>query len=529
MPDPADAAAALDARLPRPPVQPGGPDRHRWLLFLALIGASIALGAGVIGRSPAARAQDAPRPAPRQRGDDVPDLTRTDYGVDCLSSGCHSALRKTPWVHAPVSVGACDTCHVLEGTPEEHRFSDAPPEQGTCLHCHQIDPKLAGAHVAFTETDCVVCHDPHGATMSTLLRHPDPSTLCASCHPVLAPDASGLAASEARHPLPEPPHAHTPFGEGRCVDCHTAHHSEAAHLLKVDETRLCRSCHEPVWEAVAQQAFVHEPVLENCRNCHGAHGGENARLLNAQTFDLCTGCHEDVRTSLATEGVHAHSAVTDGESCLTCHLGHGGPTETLVRSPESDACFSCHSEVVTTDDGRTIADIAAQLEGRSVLHGPIADGECSGCHQPHGSEHDHLLTAEVESRFYVPWAEDAYAFCFSCHDPRIVTDPNSTRTGFRDGDRNLHTLHVKRDKGRSCGVCHEVHASHGAALVKDSVPYGPGGWELPIDFRDTEEGGTCFAGCHQEASYDARVPAGDPAGHLLEPAAPADPEGGGNR
>jgi hypothetical protein len=92
-----------------------------------------------------------------------------------------------------------------------------------------------------------------------------------------------------------------------------------------------------------------------------------------------------------------------------------------------------------------------------------------------------------------------------------VTEATTTRTRFRDGDRNLHFVHTNREKGRACGICHTAHGSLLPRQMRAAVAFGPGGWELPIGFSLTPEGGTCLNGCHREIGYDNRQPP-EPAG-----------------
>ena len=92
--------------------------------------------------------------------------------------------------------------------------------------------------------------------------------------------------------------------------------------------------------------------------------------------------------------------------------------------------------------------------------------------------------------------------CFSCHNQELVTLKNTTTlTGFRNGDRNLHYLHVnKSDKGRNCRACHETHSSPLPLHLREKVAFGK--WELPIGYRQTANGGACQSACHKEYQYD---------------------------
>jgi hypothetical protein len=79
----------------------------------------------------------------------------------------------------------------------------------------------------------------------------------------------------------------------------------------------------------------------------------------------------------------------------------------------------------------------------------------------------------------------------------------STRklTNFRDGDRNLHFLHVNKEKrGRTCRACHEVHASAYPLQLREKVPYGK--WMMPLNYKKRESGGSCHPGCHELEAYD---------------------------
>ena len=79
-------------------------------------------------------------------------------------------------------------------------------------------------------------------------------------------------------------------------------------------------------------------------------------------------------------------------------------------------------------------------------------------------------------------------------------------TQFRDGDRNLHYVHVNREKGRTCRACHEVHASKRPAHIREAVPYGSGNWMLEINFEQTPQGGSCTPACHVMRSYTRTLP-----------------------
>jgi predicted CXXCH cytochrome family protein len=154
-------------------------------------------------------------------------------------------------------------------------------------------------------------------------------------------------------------------------------------------------------------------------------------------------------------------------------------------------------------------------------HGPIRDGNCSGCHTLHGGQLPRLLKEPYPETFYQPFKVEAYALCFGCHDKQLVlTQQTEGLTRFRNGTRNLHYVHVnKAEKGRSCYACHNTHASRQPAHIRESVPYG--NWEIPIRFQVTETGGSCAPGCHRPAAYDRVKPVLPPADTAAPAPAPA--------
>ena len=131
-----------------------------------------------------------------------------------------------------------------------------------------------------------------------------------------------------------------------------------------------------------------------------------------------------------------------------------------------------------------------------------------GQHEIHGGGHRRLLTNEYPSDIYYPFSESSYALCFSCHDRQLVMLANtSTATSFRNGDTNLHFVHVNRDKkGRSCKVCHDAHAASRDKHIREEVPFGPAGWKLPIKYESLPDGGRCSTGCHSPYEYNRVTP-----------------------
>jgi predicted CXXCH cytochrome family protein len=236
--------------------------------------------------------------------------------------------------------------------------------------------------------------------------------------------------------------------------------------------------------------------------CHDPHASKFKYQLKQAAPELCLSCHKNLKESVAAASV-VHGAMTLEKSCLACHVAHFSRLSKLQKDPQPLQCLNCHDHTLITASGRTLTNMAALLKDNPEHHGPIRLGACSACHQPHAASQANLLSASYPPEFYAPFLAANYRLCFTCHTQELVLVPDaSAPTGFKDGARNLHWLHVNQEKGRTCRACHEVHASRQPFHIRESVPFGPNGWEMTITYRRTENGGTCEAGCHGAKSYD---------------------------
>ncbi len=205
-----------------------------------------------------------------------------------------------------------------------------------------------------------------------------------------------------------------------------------------------------------------------------------------------------------------HAPLYRPEGCLLCHFTHEDGAPTMLRAPLRELCLSCHGR----DDFSTskpLRNIARELQGKEILHGPVADGDCSACHQAHGSDDYRLLNARYPATFYAPYVPGTYEFCFQCHDAELLRQANSgSATQFRDGTRNLHVLHVAdARKGRSCRACHAPHAG-GRHLLAVAAGAAFGDWQIPLQVQLSADGGKCFTGCHRPAAYSRGLPPNSP-------------------
>jgi predicted CXXCH cytochrome family protein len=104
-----------------------------------------------------------------------------------------------------------------------------------------------------------------------------------------------------------------------------------------------------------------------------------------------------------------HPGYEEGE-CAECHASLEAAAG---RRRHSDLCYSCHES----------------KENAPFLHGPVGAGQCTFCHDPHGSSEGAFLTAVGPG------------LCVSCHD-----QPSSRG-------------HLRAGGGRGCEECHNPHGS----------------------------------------------------------------------
>jgi predicted CXXCH cytochrome family protein len=78
------------------------------------------------------------------------------------------------------------------------------------------------------------------------------------------------------------------------------------------------------------------------------------------------------------------------KDCASCH---DKSTMGKFTNPQPELCYQCHDDFKNT---------------YKVLHGPVAGGQCTACHNPHQSENENLLTRTGQS------------LCLYCHESNLV-------------------------------------------------------------------------------------------------------------
>lgn len=402
--------------------------------------------------------------------------------ADCLS--CHRAkVQASKFTHGPVGVGLCAACHTEEKPDpvKHHAFALTKPEPELCLSCHEgLRAKAQSSkvkHQAIEAGGCTVCHDPHGSAQRFFLKGKSMAALCASCHEDKTREAV----------------VHKPASKS-CALCHDPHGSSERNLLKAGQPELCLSCHQKLRPVLAGK-HMHGPVQAGCKTCHDPHGAPKRFLLQADSKkELCLTCHADIAKKL--KAVKRPHPAVEAVGCTGCHVPHASEVASLLKAPLKELCSSCHKEK------------AAEFKS-PFMHGPVIQGQCQACHDPHGADNLNILKTVFPAEFYNPYKDGLYALCFNCHEKDIAREAKTrSLTNFRNGEQNLHYVHVHSEKGRSCKACHDVHASNQQKHVRTQVPFGA--WMLPISFKKTATGGSCAVGCHNPKAYDRAKPVENP-------------------
>lgn len=401
----------------------------------------------------------------------------------CITAECHVDIGTAKFLHGPLAAGECTVCHVKgknDRPPKQHDLTDYKDGEALCLGCHEKTAdflKGKKKHGPIEEGECIVCHDPHQANNKFLLTEDFVPDLCFNCH------ENNMTVNK---------YVHGPLAGGDCIVCHDPHASKNEFLLTTERLTLCFNCHGEK-KADFEKAFVHQPFKESCEKCHDPHGSQFKMHLKDEQSTLCWECHKEFVEQME-QSKSKHTAISKN-GCLGCHLPHASDHSKGLRETKKNLCVFCHK------------DMQEKILASRYLHGPVQEGDCLACHNPHASEYAKHLVNFFPDEFYFEYKVDNYSMCFECHNNEVATEQfTDTLTDFRNGDLNLHFLHVNREKGRSCKACHELHAGDQEKHISRAVPFGTSNWMLPIKYTKTETGGGCVVGCHKPKLYDRENP-----------------------
>jgi len=354
----------------------------------------------------------------------------------------------------------------------------------TSLYAKGASAKMI-KHAPFANGECGKCHVDKKGKNAKLKD--EVSELCYSCHKTYKKNNF----------------IHGPVAAGACTLCHDPHESKNPKLLLNSSiNELCTSCHTEKGEMLKTKSNIHPPVKDKCTNCHDPHAENFKFQLKAdRKKDLCLMCHVEKKERITNSKIK-HGAIEMGDKCIGCHNPHTSGNPKLLRAEDSKTlCLKCHNKSVTTDeDNQKLLNIGEHLAKNTDWHGPILWGDCAACHNPHGSNNFRMLKKPFPKGSTVKFSADGY-ICFNCHEPKKITDKYTIEdTNFRDGDKNIHYIHVN-SKRITCRACHDFHGTKKYPHhLREESTFGTA--KFSIRYIGSPTGGSCDPICHNRRSYD---------------------------
>ncbi len=320
---------------------------------------------------------------------------------------------------------------------------------------HQA-PVAKPSEFAGSET-CALCHADIAAKFSSnphselALMHGGKGVTCESCH---GPGAAHVASGGDPTKILQLTKMSAKQIDMTCLGCHASAHPN---FLRSDHAKAgvsCTSCHSihdlaPVavpahaaapaaaamkkpdsitrfFSAMKPDSSISDPLQWTAASL--AMPGQNPNLLKAPQPQLCFSCHSDVKSAFSQP---FHHKVNEGlMKCTDCHDTHGtfGNNQLRSTADQNMICVKCHTET----------------RGPFVFeHAAVKSEGCLGCHSPHGSQNARLLN--------VP---NINQMCNQCHSPVA-------------GD-TIHGQGAGSAEVQSCISCHTmIHGSNiNPALIR---------------------------------------------------------------
>ncbi len=194
---------------------------------------------------------------------------------------------------------------------------------------------------------------------------------------------------------------------------------------------ICLKCHtaNATFNIHDWNGGVHARNEVTCSNCHPIHAGADLIAEPREISTLCESCHIDVKSQFA---LPSHHPVNEGRMyCTDCHDPHGTENEHLLRGMTvKETCGRCHPEKV----GPFLFE-----------HGDVTEN-CTTCHNQHGSNNNNLLKLPVTflcKQCHPPHGISTsigsnamvYTRCTDCHSMIHGTDTPGTSSNPNNGGR----------------------------------------------------------------------------------------------
>jgi len=202
--------------------------------------------------------------------------------------------------------------------------------------------------------------------------------------------------------------------------------------------------------------FHKDEKEQKCKSCHNMTSNvpTDGEAFEDITKTTCYNCHNSM---INTSNTHAPTA---NWLCLDCHNGKvgeyniadAGASKYLAPDPISKTCGTCHDSV-------------QEWQSRKYGHGPVNDGRCERCHNPHGSDNEFFLRKNI------------WDLCTTCHAEK-ASGKHVVSSFVFSRNKGGHPTRDRKDPARpgrefGCSSCHNPHGSKGVYLLrmKGTMPF----------------------------------------------------------
>jgi predicted CXXCH cytochrome family protein len=150
-------------------------------------------------------------------------------------------------------------------------------------------------------------------------------------------------------------------------------------------------------------------------------------MLKGSMDSVCFGCHTEQETRF--KKIYSHKPVMEGQ-CTPCHNAHGSEQAKLLNAAVPQLCTPCHGDLMK--------ETAPASGSQGSAHMPFTGGECLTCHDAHASNIAGMIIKKEQ------------VLCLDCH-----TDIDKGLSGAKSKHAPLVS-----------GDCTKCHSPHNAKLNK---------------------------------------------------------------
>jgi len=206
------------------------------------------------------------------------------------------------------------------------------------------------------------------------------------------------------------------------------------------------------WSGVVALLLGSLVILLGAAPAQKKRSDKDLNLKAGARAQLCVDCHDTFAERLKKRFVH--KPIKDGD-CTGCHNPHTSNYEMLLSAQSGELCMGCHDDLVPSETKST--------------HQVFVEGKCLSCHDPHAANNENNLL------------QAGSALCFECHES----------LGDKISKSDLQHDPVEED----CLNCHNPHASAVSInLLNDAQP------ELCVECHETDD--SSFRKAHKKYPVD---------------------------